>query len=89
MVLFPEATRTDDGRIRPIKGGFELIARRAGATTVPVVIDGAFDAWPRHQRLIQPRPIRVMYGPAATPRQIGQMSRLEFVDLINQRLRHM
>jgi len=54
IVLFPESTRTPDGKIRPIKSGFELIARKSRATTVPVVVDGAFEAWSRHQRLPAP-----------------------------------
>ena len=89
VVLFPEATRTRNGRIKPIKGGFELIARRAGATTVPVVIDGAFEVWPRHQGITSMGPIRVMYGRGITSRQAARMSREDFVQLINRRLRQM
>jgi 1-acyl-sn-glycerol-3-phosphate acyltransferase len=89
VVLFPEATRTRDGRIRPIKGGFELIARRSGATTVPVVIDGAFDAWPRHQRIMSMGRIKVMYGRSVTAREAADMDRGVFVRQINQSLRRM
>ncbi|MFC1783989.1 lysophospholipid acyltransferase family protein [Planctomycetota bacterium] len=89
VLLFPEATRTQDGRISLIKGGFELIARRGGATTVPVVIDGAFEAWPRHQRLMSMGQIKVMYGPAITVQQVGEMGRQDFVNRINQQLRRM
>lgn len=87
VTLFPEATRTADGRIRPIKGGFELIARKSGATTVPVVIDGAFEAWPRQQMLPTPGRIVVIYGPPISSEQAGKMSREEFVAQINHQLR--
>ena len=89
VVLFPEATRTPDGRIRPIKSGFDLIARRAQAATVPVVIDGAFDAWPRHQLLSSLGNIMVVFGPAITAKQTQNLSREDFVALINRRLREM
>jgi len=89
VVLFPEATRTTEGRIRTIKGGFELIARRARATTVPVVIDGAFETWPRHKRIFSMGNIKVMYGAPVPPEQIANMNRQDFVRLINQRMYRM
>ncbi len=89
IVMFPEATRTRDGRIRPVKGGFDLIARRAGATIVPAVVDGAFEAWPRHQKLMLPGRIGVMYGKPIPPDAIRNMSREEFIRIMNQTLRQM
>jgi len=89
VVVFPEATRTSDGRIRKIKPGFDLIARRSGGTTVPVVIDGAYEVWPRHKKLPGGGRINVMYGRAITPQETKRMSREEFVTCINERLRQM
>jgi 1-acyl-sn-glycerol-3-phosphate acyltransferase len=89
IVLFPEATRTADGRIRDIKGGFDLIVRRSGAMVVPVAIDGAFEAWPRHRALPGTGNIKVMYGQAFAAEQVRQMGREEFVREINNRLRRM
>ncbi|MBN2375925.1 MAG: 1-acyl-sn-glycerol-3-phosphate acyltransferase [Sedimentisphaerales bacterium] len=89
IVLFPEATRTTDGRIRPIKSGFELIARRSQATTVPVVIDGAFETWPRHQRLPRPGKISIMYGSAITAEQTKKLKRQGLVREVDRQLRQM
>lgn len=89
VVLFPEGTRTRDGRITPFKEGLDLIARRAEVATVPVVVDGAFEAWPRHQAVPSLSPISVMYGQAITAEQTGRMRRQEFVGLVNERLREM
>jgi len=89
VVLFPEATRTRDGRIRPIKGGFELIVRKANAPAVPVVIDGAFEAWPRTQPLPSLGRITVSYGKPITPQQAETLRREELVELLNGRLREM
>jgi 1-acyl-sn-glycerol-3-phosphate acyltransferase len=64
LVLFPEQTRTRDGCLGSITPGFHMIAARAPAPVLPVVIDGAFDAWPRARRL--PRVfgrIRIRVGP--------------------------
>ena len=62
VLMFPEGTRTRDGSIGPMHGGPVAIAARAGVPIVPMVIDGAFEAWPRRQRLPRPHPIRVACG---------------------------
>ncbi|HZN62917.1 MAG TPA: lysophospholipid acyltransferase family protein [Planctomycetota bacterium] len=47
LLLFPEGTRSRDGRIGPLKGGLRLLAERAGVPVVPVLVDGAFGVWPK------------------------------------------
>lgn len=64
VLVFPEGTRTADGSIGPLQGGPIAIAARAGVPVVPMVIDGAFEAWPRSNRLPRPHRIRVAYGQA-------------------------
>ncbi len=54
VCLFPEATRTKDGKISPFKPGFGLLCRRGKAAVVPVVIDGAFECWPKHKKFFSP-----------------------------------
>jgi 1-acyl-sn-glycerol-3-phosphate acyltransferase len=62
VLVFPEGTRTRDGSIAPLQAGPITIAGRAGVPVVPVVIDGAFEAWPRAALLPVPHRIRVAYG---------------------------
>jgi 1-acyl-sn-glycerol-3-phosphate acyltransferase len=62
VMIFPEGTRSRDGRIGALRAGFGMLARRAGAPILPVYIDGAYRAWPRHHLLPKPVPIRVWYG---------------------------
>ena len=54
VVVFAEGTRTLDGRIGPFLPGVALLARRSAEWTVPVVLDGAYEAWPRTQMLPSP-----------------------------------
>src|SRR4030042_1206229 len=44
LCLFPEGTRTRDGKITAFKPGFGLLCRRGNAAVVPVLIEGAFEA---------------------------------------------
>jgi 1-acyl-sn-glycerol-3-phosphate acyltransferase len=62
VLVFPEGTRTKDGSIGSLQGGPVTIAARAGVPIVPMVIDGAFEAWPRTSPLPRPHTIRVMCG---------------------------
>jgi len=72
LALFPEGTRTHNGNIGPLKSGFSVIARRAKATVVPVLVDGAFKAWPRSKLLPGLIPITVRFGKPFTHDQMGK-----------------
>jgi len=89
VCLYPEATRTHDGRIQPIKAGFGLLCRRSRAAVVPVLIDGAFECWPRHKRFFSPGSITVWYGKPLTPEQSRSMSNQELADYLTRTLRRM
>ncbi|HYE01950.1 MAG TPA: lysophospholipid acyltransferase family protein [Phycisphaerales bacterium] len=51
LLIFPEGTRSPDGGLQPFKRGTWLLISRAQCPVLPVAIEGAFDAWPRWQRL--------------------------------------
>jgi 1-acyl-sn-glycerol-3-phosphate acyltransferase len=62
LALFPEGTRTRDGSIGELRGGIGFLARRAGVPVVPVLIQGAFEAWPRGRRLPRRGRVRIAFG---------------------------
>lgn len=74
MIVFPEGTRTSDGRLQPLQSGFCAIARRSGAAIVPVTIDGAFAAFPRGKVLPRPRKIRLTFHPALDTEAIARLT---------------
>ncbi len=78
VVIFPESTRTEDGRIGEIKAGFALLARRSGATIVPTILDGAYEAWPRHQKYPRLGRVGVLYGHPILPETVIEMGDREF-----------
>ncbi len=89
LVLYPEGTRTSDGKIAQIKPGFGLLARRANVPVVPVVIDGAFECWPRHKKLWRPHKVYVYYGKPIPPEKIVEMGDRGFAEYITKLLREM
>jgi 1-acyl-sn-glycerol-3-phosphate acyltransferase len=62
VAVFPEGTRTADGRLGEIKPGFALLAKRAGVPIAPVAIVGAYECWPRWRRFPRPGRIRLEFG---------------------------
>jgi cytidylate kinase len=90
VCLFPEGTRTEDGRITAFKPGFGLLCRRSKAAVVPVLVEGAFEAWPRHRKLFRPfQPIVVRFGRPLDPKQVAGMSNEELADTVTRTLREM
>jgi 1-acyl-sn-glycerol-3-phosphate acyltransferase len=89
VTLFPEGTRTHDGKISPFKPGLGLLARRGAAPIIPVVIDGAFECWPRHKKLFSPGHIRVTYGKPISVKQVKDMGDEKLAELLTETLRKM
>jgi len=90
VCLFPEATRTDDGRIREFKPGFGLLSRRGQAPIIPVLIDGSYECWPRHKKLFSPRAkITVIYGERIALKEIKKTSDKELAKNLTEKLRQM
>jgi 1-acyl-sn-glycerol-3-phosphate acyltransferase len=83
VLLFPEGTRSLDGRISEFKPGLALLARKANCPIVPVIVDGAYDAWPRSSPVPIPLvPVHVMYGYPILPEEVKKYSPEEFVRII-------
>jgi 1-acyl-sn-glycerol-3-phosphate acyltransferase len=74
VCLFPEGTRTPDGRIAPVKPGVALLSRRAKVPVVPMVIDGAYEAWPRNRKVFRPGcKVVAYYGEPISAQRIKEM----------------
>lgn len=62
IVLFPEGTRTPDGRIQKARSGIGLTVIKSEAPVVPVRLFGTYEAWGRHRTLPRFHPVIVKYG---------------------------
>ena len=62
ILLFPEGTRSPDGKLRPAKSGIGLTVIKSSAPVVPVRLFGTFEAYGRHLKVPRPRRVMVKYG---------------------------
>lgn len=69
--IFPEGTRSPDGRLQAPKRGIGFLVAKAAVPVVPTYIEGTFEAWPKGRRW--PRfgtPVCVQYGAPIHPDEI-------------------
>jgi 1-acyl-sn-glycerol-3-phosphate acyltransferase len=64
VVLFPEETRSLDGRLRPFRRGGFLMALKSGLPIVPAGIHGTLAVQSRRSFLIRPTTVTVHFGEA-------------------------
>lgn len=88
VVVFPEGSRTYDGKMAEMLPGFCLLARRSGAAIVPVAIDGAYDALPRGAVLPRLAEITLVICPPITPAEVAALGDQELTQLVAARIRH-
>jgi 1-acyl-sn-glycerol-3-phosphate acyltransferase len=62
VVIYPEGSRSPDGRLQPGKPGIGMIAAAAGCPVVPALLEGTYEALPPGASWIRVRPIKVIFG---------------------------
>lgn len=67
VVLFPEGTRSRDGRLGPFKRGAFVVALRAGVPVVPVAISGTGRALRPGTLRLRPGPVRAVFASPLDP----------------------
>jgi 1-acyl-sn-glycerol-3-phosphate acyltransferase len=61
VIIFPEGTRSSDGKLQPARAGLGMIIAKTLAPVVPVRVFGSFEALPRVGGL-KLRPVSVVVG---------------------------
>lgn len=61
IIIFPEGTRTNDGKLGEFKKTFAILSKELGVPVVPVSIKGAFEAMPKGTIFPRPKPVKVEF----------------------------
>lgn len=86
VLLFPEGTRSADGKIAELKNGFLVVAKRANVPLIPVAVVGAFDVLPRGTTLPRPHPVAVVFGTPIQPEELAKMDDATILRTITERM---
>ncbi len=90
-LIFPEGSRTFDGKLQPFAAGVLLLVRKTKCPVVPVAITGAYKAWPRRNPLPIPWKARVtvQYGDPISAETLLAMSNEDAMKLIREKIEAM
>ena len=82
FLIYPEGTRSPDGRLQRLKKGIAVMAIKSGVPIVPVACSGAHRIMEKHKLAIRPGTIVVEFLPPIDSSQFT----LENRDALNQQL---
>lgn len=71
MTVFPEGTRSPDGRLCSLKKGPFYLAEESGVPVVPVTIAGTYEMWPKHRFAMRPGPVTLTFHTPLTFAEAG------------------
>lgn len=80
LVMFPEGTRSKDGRLLPLKRGGFILASRAGMDIAPFVIHGSEKFMPKSGFAIYPAHVSIKYLPAVSVEGLKDKQVMELVE---------
>ena len=75
--IFPEGTRSKDGRLLPFKRGAFIIAGKAGVPVLPVSIIGSHRITPKKSLKIRKGKVRLVIGDPIDPKRYGSPEELQ------------
>jgi len=76
MMVFPEGTRSPDGRLLPFKKGLFHLAMASGVSVVPITIVGTHDAWPKGVFSLRRVPIELHFHAPLDPHNFSDRKQL-------------
>jgi 1-acyl-sn-glycerol-3-phosphate acyltransferase len=82
MTLFPEGTRSRDGRLMPFKKGPFHLAIETGFPIVPVTILGTYEMMPKGKMFVRPGTATLIFHPPIDSRQFS--SREELMEVVRE-----
>jgi 1-acyl-sn-glycerol-3-phosphate acyltransferase len=69
MTIYPEGTRSRDGRMLPFKKGPFHLAAETGFPIVPVTILGTYEMWPKGSNIIRGGTATLVFHPPVDPKK--------------------
>ncbi len=82
FAVFPEGTRSMDGKLLPFRQGAMRICQRAGMPIVPFAIHGSIDVHKRGANRVYPGPVKLVLTKPISADEAGRVSPKELSDRV-------
>ena len=86
VIIFPEGTRSRDGKLQPFKAGGMVLAIKAGVELVPVAISGTFAILPKGSLLLHPGRVVIRIGTPITTNDYRTNQKHELALLLQRKV---
>ncbi|MCX7828625.1 MAG: 1-acyl-sn-glycerol-3-phosphate acyltransferase [Thermanaerothrix sp.] len=67
LLIFPEGTRSMDGRLQPLEEGVAFLSLKANVPILPVFVRGTFEAFPKGAKMPRRGDITLSFGDIISP----------------------
>jgi 1-acyl-sn-glycerol-3-phosphate acyltransferase len=82
FLVFPEGTRSPDGRLQRFKKGVFVMAIKAGAPIVPISVSGSNKIMPKGKFVIRPGGVRITFHEAVATEGLAIDDRQVIIELV-------
>lgn len=84
VLVFPEGTRSYDGRIHPFKKGGFVLTVDAGVPIIPIIIDGTQSIMPKGCKMIRPGNVTLEIMPPVDTSVYDRQNKDALIDRVRQ-----
>ena len=89
ICIFPEGSRSRDGKMRPFKEGSMKMASKTGCPIIPIAITGSAEMFENHLPRIKPCRVIVEYGAPVLPKELPKEQQKFLGACIQQKIQNM
>ncbi len=82
LAVFPEGTRSPDGRLLTFRRGTMKVGQRSGLPVVPFSIEGSLAVYNRKRFAANPGPVKLIFAEPIPAEQVAAMSTMELHDRV-------
>lgn len=73
LIIFPEGTRSKDGKVQPFKRGVSIFSERTNTPLLFTYLEGNSQLWPKGQLIPKPGKLVLHVGPVYPPGPINEV----------------
>ena len=84
VIIFPEGTRSKDGKLQKFKSGAMLLAIKSGVPLVPVAITGTYDVLPKGRLLVRAGQVSIKVGQPIDSKEYKSKDKNELALLLQE-----